>query len=115
MGYYSGNGITTGGGKTTSVFFHFAFQGAHNVWQKSATETLRKCGVSLQTAQAADCANTMSTKHLYNAARTVHIYAANCSGTKKDVTYSQIGESNLYELQETTTVCKARLDDGEWQ
>ena len=115
MGYYTGNGVVVSGGQSTSVFFHFAWNGAHNVLQKCVSETKKLSGVSLQRAQGTSCSNSLATKQLFNNARTLNCWSANCSGVKEDANYSQIGESNLYELTVVKNTFTAKLDDGEWQ
>lgn len=116
MGYYSGQGETTGGGSTVSLYEHFAFGGAHNVYQRTTSYTNRKAGVSLATAQAAqgDC-NMQTHQFAWSiTGGTAKHWSPNCKGSKSSVSYSQINGSNLYELVTETETIQAKLDNGVW-
>lgn len=115
MGYYTGDGVTTSGGSSVSVLMQFLWYGGHNVYQQITSTTVTKPGISLADAKAAESSADLQTVQLWDAAHSVYCWATNCKGTRKQVSYSQIGESNLYELTETTEVIKAKLDDGGWQ
>lgn len=115
MGYYTGNGVTTGGGSSVSTLQNFIWYGSgHNVYQQINTTTVTKRGVSLSVAQSAKGSADLQTAQLWDAAHNLYCWSANCKGTRKNVSYSQIGDSNLYELTETTEIIKAKLDDGGW-
>ena len=112
MGYYAGSGETTGGGSSVSLFEHFIFNGAHNVYQRTATSTNRKAGVLLQAAQAAQGSCSMQT-HKFTFGSSWY-WSANCKGTRTNVSYSQINGSNLYELVTAEETIQAKLDEGGW-
>lgn len=112
MGYYNGNGETTGGGSSVSLYEHFIWYGAHNVYQRTTSTTTRKSGVSLATAKAEQGDLNMQT-HQFTFGASWH-WSPNCKGTKKQVSYSQIGGSNLYELSITNETIQAKLDNGGW-
>lgn len=112
MGYYTGNGETTGGGSSVSLYEHFIWYGAHNVYQRTESKTTRKSGVSLATAEAEKGDINMQT-YQFNWGGNWH-WSPNCKGTKKQVSYSQIGGSNLYELSITNETIQAKLDGGGW-
>lgn len=112
MGYYTGNGETTGGGSSVSLYEHFIWYGAHNVYQRTKSTTTRKSGVSLETAKNESGDINMQT-YQFNWGGNWH-WSPNCKGTKKNVSYSQIGGSNLYELSITNETIQAKLDDGGW-
>ena len=116
MGYYTGNGEITGGGSTISVYENFIWYGAHNVYQRRTATNTRRAGVSLATAQAEVSTMAMSS-HQFNwtssGASHYHI-SPNCYGTQKQVGYSQIGGSNLYELKIENSTIQARMDNGSW-
>ena len=112
MGYYNGSGCVAGGGSTVSLFEHFIWYGTHNVYQLTDSVTTRKGGVSKATAQAEKGSIDMQT-HQFTWGSAWH-WSPNCKGRKKDVTYSQISDSNLYELTITEDVIKAKLDNGAW-
>ena len=112
MGYYTGNGETTGGGSSVSLYEHFIWYGAHNVYQRTKSTTTRKSGVSLETAKNESGDINMQTFQ-FNWGGNWH-WSPNCRGTKKQVSYSQIGGSNLYELSITNETIQAKLDGGGW-
>lgn len=112
MGYYTGSGVVTGGGSSPSIFEHFVWMGSHNVYQLTDATTVKRNGVSLATAQA-EKGNTNMQDYRFTYGSSWYV-AMNCKGTRKIVSYSQIGGSNLYELTVTTETVKAKLDSGGW-
>lgn len=112
MGYYIGNGETTGGGSSVSLYESFIWYGAHNVYQRTTSTTTRKSGVSLETAKNESGDINMQT-YQFTWSGNWH-WSPNCKGTKKQVSYSQIGGSNLYELSITNETIQAKLDGGGW-
>ena len=112
MGYYTGNGEVTSGGSSVSLFEHFVWYGAHNVYQRTTATRNRKAGVSLATAQAAQGNCDMQT-YQFTWGSSWH-WSPNCKGTKSSVSYSQINGSNLYELVTETETIQAKLDNGGW-
>lgn len=112
MGYYTGDGETTGGGSNVSLYEHFIWYGAHNIYQRTTSTSTRKSGVSLAVAQAEQGDINMQT-HQFVYGSAWH-WSQNCKGTKTTVSYSQIGGSNLYELSITNETIQAKLDNGGW-
>ena len=112
MGYYTGNGEVTSGGSSVSIFEHFIWYGAHNVYQRTNTVTTRKAGVSLATAQGTTSECNMQT-YQFTWGNSWH-WSPNCKGTKKEVAYSQIDGSNLYEMTIADSTIAAKLDNGGW-
>ena len=111
MGYYGGNGVVSGGGEQVSQFGSLVYNGAHIVYQKTVSTVTKKAGVSLATAQAAHGACTLKSSTFSFA----NLYPfVGCRGTKTDVSYSQIADSNLYELDVTESTMSAKGDDGNW-
>jgi len=109
MGYYSENGVTSGGGEQTNQFGSLVYGGAHIVMQKTVSTVTRKSGVSLNTAQKEHSTLSLATKTFSWA----NIYPwVGCCGTKKDVSYAQISDSNLYELNITNITMTASGDGG---
>lgn len=109
MGYYNGNGVTTSGGDNIRVFGSLVYGGAHIVQQKTVSTVTRKSGVSLQTAQAEKSSLSLKTATFSWA----NIYPwVGCCGTQKDVSYSQINGSNLYDLVITNKTMTASGDGG---
>lgn len=108
MGYYTGNGVTTGGGSAVSLHETTYWYGEHRVYQKIRSLITRKAGVALATAQAAEGSISMNnqTWTLGMVTFTSH----NCKGTKTDHSYRQISDSNLYELVTTTETIQ--VQDG---
>lgn len=116
MGYYTGNGVVTGGGSSVGLYEHFFWFGAHNVYQRTNSSTNKKAGVSLSTAQAAQGSCDMQS-HQFSwsiANGTANHLSPNCKGSKSNVSYSQIDGSNLYELVTETETVQAKLDNGSW-
>ena len=105
MGYYTGNGETVGGGESTRTLKSFYEWGSFAIRQKSVTSTLRKSGVSLATAQASHAEDNLSAVAGGYGDLAWIIFDA--EGTRKTVSYSQIGNSNLYELEITTETLNA--------
>ena len=105
MGYYTGSGETTGGGESTRTLKSFYEWGAFAIRQKSVTSTLRKCGVSLATAQNTHASDNLTAINGGSGDLAWIIFDA--EGTRTTVAYSQIGGSNLYELNVTTETLSA--------
>ena len=110
MGYYTGGGVVAGGGETTSTLKSFYWYQAYSVRQKCVSATVRKAGVSLATAQASHESCNLTPVGGGSGTMAWIIYDA--EGTRKKVSYSQIGDSNLYELEETTETLTASLAGG---
>jgi len=117
MGYYTGNGETTGGGSSVSVLERFVWYGGHVVWQRSTTSTNRKGGVSLATAEAARGTCSLSDKNFTWVSGNVSCshMALGCKGSRSDVSWSQISGSNLYELVTTNEHLEVKFDNGGWE
>lgn len=106
MGYYTGNGVVSGGGESYSVLRSFAILGggSFKVSQKNVFVNRRKSGVSLQQAQAEHESHDLHA--VYGGSGSLAWIVFDAKGTRKTPTYSQIGDSNLYELnisEETLT------------
>ena len=114
MGYYTGNGVTSAGGESVNVFQSMWWYGYHTAYQKKITTVNRKPGVSLSTAQAAHASISMS-NHTFPDGPYVTRNYYGCKGSQVNVSYSQIGESNLYELVTTTDTIQVKEDNGDWQ
>ena len=112
MGYYTGSGETTGGAANVSLYESFIWYGAHNVYQRTVSTTTRKSGVSLAVAQA-ETGDINMASYQFTWSGNYH-WSNNCKGTRRQVSYSQIGGSNLYELSITNETIQARLDGGSW-
>ena len=115
MGYYSGNGETTGGGSTVTLHLTGpAVGGAYYIYQRTTTVVTAKNGVSLATAQAESGDMNLT----YWQWRPGSIPVPACRGAKKSVSYSQINGSNLYALQITDETIQVRgkqgADDSGW-
>ena len=105
MGYYTGSGITTGGGESTRLLKSFYEWGSFAIRQKSVTSTLRKPGVSLATAQAQHATDDLTAVKGGHGTLAWIIFDA--EGTRTLVSYAQIGDSNLYDLNVTTETLTA--------
>lgn len=113
MGYYNGSGVVASGGSNVSVYEYFVFFGPHNVYQQIDAEVTRKSGVSLSTARGTKSSISMSDNTFTFGSGAWHI-SPNCKGTRRNVSFSQLNGSNLYELQISNETIKARLDNGAW-
>ncbi len=108
MGYYSGNGVVTGGGQTIAESGSVAdASGAYLRERKTVVSTLVKNGVSLTTAQAA--MPSKSTKAAKLMSGSAFWNTPNASGRIVNYNYSQINGSNLYALTEMTETYQLRL------
>ena len=113
MGYYTGTGVVVGGSDTISQFERYVWGGAHTVFQRCVEKVTRKSGVSLGTAQTEKSSMNLSNALFWNG--TLNHTSFNCKGTTKDVSYSQIAGSNLYDLTITERTLSARNDNGGWE
>ena len=124
MGYYNGNGVISGGGESISSIGSYVFpNGMHTVSQLTETTVTRKSGVSLSTAKSEHAEQNMSDIHdFYQTSSTTggitfykEVNFPNAKGTRTTTSYSQIDNSNLYELSITNETLKARIDNTGWQ
>ena len=105
MGYYTGNGVVTGGGESTRTLKSFYEWGAFAIRQKSVTSTVRKSGVSLATAQGTHATDNLTAVAGGSGDLAWIIFDA--EGTRTVIAYNQIGGSNLYDLNITTETLNA--------
>jgi len=112
MGYYSGNGVTSGGGSNCAPFQTYMWGGFHTVYQRTTSTVTRKSGVSLEVAQNEVGSCNLSSNTFYIGSSWYNSF--NCKGTRKNVSYSQIGDTNLYELTITNETIQAKMDNGSW-
>jgi len=119
MGYYSGSGVVAGGGDQINQFGSLVYNGAHVVYQRTVSETKRYAGVSLRVAKG-ETAHGGTTFVSSCTVKTSTFPFANlypfvgCRGSRTDVSYSQIADSNLYEVNVTTSAMSAKGDNGNW-
>lgn len=108
MGYYTGNGVTAGGGSTVSLRSTGpAVGGAYYVYQRTQTTSTVKNGVALATAQGE--VGDISMNYWQWPGGMVE---PGCRGTMKSVAYTQINESNLYALTITNQTIQVRGKQG---
>lgn len=119
MGYYTGDGIVTSGGSTPSSGGSFSLPrfGARGFLKKITRTTVRKFpGVSLGTAQGKTGTNNMVARvaEEYDTAAGYYydVLFPDCSGSTTGYQYSQIGDSNLYELVKTETIVTVTVDSN---
>ena len=107
MGYYTGNGITTNGGSTPSLLSTGPGPfGAWYVFNRTQSTVNTKNGVSL-----AACQNEKGDMNLNYMQWPGGAVTPACRGTRRIVSYSQIGGSNLYSLQVTEEVVQVRAKE----
>lgn len=110
MGYYNGNGVTSGGGSTASLTRTGpAIGGAYYVYQRVRSTVTRKSGVSLSTAQGESGDVNLGYWQWPGG-----LIEPGCKGTRKQVSYSQIGDSNLYDLTITNETVQVRGKQGSY-
>ena len=112
MGAYQGNGIVSGGGSTTNMFQTMIWYGFHTCYQKKTTVNTVYPGVWITRAQQEVSAINMS--HLAISSGNITRTYFNAKGTQKTATYTQINNSNLYELSVTNDRIAAKEDNGGW-
>lgn len=111
MGYYQGQGVVVSGGEQISLFGSLVYNGAHVVYQKTVSTVTRSAGVSLNEAKNKHSSCTLKTSTFPFA----NIYPfVGCRGRRTDVSYSQIADSNLYDLNVTNSEMSAKGDNGDW-
>lgn len=113
MGYYTGNGATTGGSSTVGLKETIYWYGEHCIFQRKTTTVTQKNGVSLATAQGTQGSITLSNQQFTNSAGNVWVISRGCKGTTVNVSYSQINGSNLYAMNITTTKNEV-MDQAGW-
>ena len=112
MGYYNGGGIVSGGSdvKRTLRFMCAIGQGAYVVTQRAVSTIIKFPGVSLQ--YAGSKRGTASLTGVSGGSGTLAWVVPECEGSQTDYSYSQIGDSNLYELVETNNVYTAAFSSS---
>ena len=110
MGYYQGSGVVKGGGESTRALKSFYEWGSFAVRQKSVTSSVTSPGVSLSTAQNAHASDNLSAVSGGSGSLAWIIFDA--EGTRTTVAYSQIADSNLYELTTTTETLSAWMSSS---
>lgn len=108
MGYYTGSGVVTGGGSTTSLRSTGpAVGGAYYTYQRKKSAVVTKNGVSLATAQSVDGDIDLNYWQWPGG-----IVEPACRGTQTEVSFSQVADSNLYILNITNTSVQVRGKQG---
>lgn len=110
MGYYTGNGVITGGGESTNTLKTLYWYRAYAIRQRVTSQTIRRSGVSLAAAQAAH--DTCNLTPVSGGSGDLGWVIYDAEGTRSTVSYSQVGDSNLYELNETTETIVASVASG---
>ena len=110
MGYYAGNGIVTGGGENIRPIKNLWWFGFHTLLQKSVSSVLSKPGVSLSAAQGVHA--TSDLKAVTDGSGSEQWILYDARGTRTYVNYSQIGGSNLYELNVTSETLSVKYASG---
>lgn len=107
MGYYKGSGVAAGGSSSTRTLKTFAILGggSFSIRQKSVAHTVRLAGVSLADAQARTGGDRLTA--VTGGSGSLAWIVFDAEGTKVTTSYSQISDSNLYELMETTETLSA--------
>ena len=118
MGYYSGSGIVSGGGSVPSsggAFMLPRYGGRGFLKKMTKTTNTKYPGVSLATAQDSNGTNNMVARAAWESDTSGYFYDVifpDCSGSTISYQFSQIGDSNLYELVKTETVVTVSVDSN---
>ena len=108
MGYYTGNGVVTGGGSSVSLRSTGpAVGGAYYTYQRVNSTVTARNGVSLDVARA--FSSDMNLTYWQWPGGAVE---PACRGTRSSASYTQIGGSNLYALTVTDEVVQVRGKQG---
>ena len=116
MGYYTGTGIVASGGSVPSsggAFMLPKYGGRGFLKKMTKTTTTKYPGVSLSTAQNSTGVNNMVARAAWESDSTGYFYDVvfpDCSGNSTGYQFSQIGDSNLYELIKTEAVVTVSVD-----
>lgn len=115
MGAYTGSGTVSGGSESISVLADFIFNGTYyHVLQKTVRSVTRRSGVTLAVAKSvASYDNTANHIFWYipSGGTRQEYVLFNCKGERQSVSYSKIGDSNLYELEVTNEHLYIRITD----
>lgn len=108
MGYYRGSGVTSGGSSVPALTRTGPeFGGAYYVYQRTNATVTRMSGVSLDTAKSMQGDSALNFWQWPGGA-----VEPGCRGWRREVSYSQIGDSNLYELTVTEEQIQVRGRQG---
>lgn len=110
MGYAAGKQVVMSGGESTRTLKTFFEGGAWGVRQKSVVQTVKMSGVSLATCQSYHATDALTAVSGGGGAYAWIIFDA--EGVKTTVSYSQIGDSNLYDLTITTETLNAWMSSS---
>lgn len=110
MGYATSNGVIQSGGETTRLLKSFTEGGVWGVRQKSVTTSTHRSGVSLATCQSYHASDNLTS--VAGGSGAYEWVVIDAEGTRTYVQYSQIGDSNLYDLTVTTEKLNAWLSKG---
>ena len=98
MGYYTGNGHTTGGGSAVSVLMSGPYYGGQFcILQRIDSVVTVKNGVDENTAKNEKATVNLTSWRFDNTATPIPA----CKGSRHHATFSQIAGSNLYSLSIT--------------
>lgn len=112
MGYYTGQGVVTGGGDSISIAQTFLIGTTINLFRRDITTVTLKSGVSLESAQNAASSINAENGDLHWGAYTIPV--PNRNGTITSPSYSRIGDSNLYELTVEKDEFHHKLNNSNW-
>jgi len=114
MGYYTGPGVCSGGNSHVSAFQTFLLNGGYHVaYQETNSSVTRKAGVQLSTATGTGGSCSLSNYRFQIGVSWFTLF--NCKGSSSSVTYSRVGDSNLYVMETTINTIRCKVDDGGWQ
>lgn len=105
MGYYSGDGVVTGGGQSENTLKSFYEWGSFAIRQKNVYSTKVKRGVSLETAKQTNEVSSLTA--IAGGSGSLAWIIFDAEGTRQTVSYSRIADSNLFELSVTTETLSA--------
>ena len=110
MGYYSGPGAVSNGGSVVSLRSNGPdVAGPYTTYQRTTSTVTAKHGVSLAAAQASE-GNINLTYWQWPGG----VIEPACKGTKTNAAYTQIANSNLYDLSVTNETIQVRGVQGSY-
>lgn len=107
MGYAAAKSVIQSGGESTRLLKSFTEGGVWGVRQKSVATTTHMSGVSLATCQSYHASDSLTS--VGGGSGQYEWVVVDAEGTRTTVQYSQIGDSNLYDLNITTETLNAWL------
>ena len=115
MGYYTGSGVVTGGSKTIRPIKNLWWYGSHALLQKSEVQIKKYPGLPLTASSGTSVASLSASSNLLpvtDGSGSAAWVLYDVRGTRTSVSYSQISDSNLFEVVVTDEDLKVKYASG---